>query len=658
MFGKFVIDKSIYEYDPKNLGNEFVQDYNKVMNESITINNLATSLMGANSGDQTKDNLEISNLYLFLNSDGMINKWGWLFDYLVTKTTNNYAKTQNDLLKGKSTNYSLWYGGRHLLSRLQNFFTMTKVTATSYVGADFLEEANYSDLKTYIDSLETKGVYSCGEYNFNKIGENVTLPSALKAEEGYQFDGWYLEETKYESNETYKVTNLNVKFEPRFTELTFSIDNRLESSKLELTTFINSIGEIKQNIALPTSNKTYSTTISYSSSNTDVLSNTGVFNRPYKPTTVTLTATISYNGNSVTETYKFDIDGYKKLENIASSYVYTNYDKVSDEFFETMDIIYCAFMLIDVDGGFTGKDGEGNSISSTNTRYKNYMKNYILPKAHANGDWVVISIGGGGSAYDKAFEAICDDNAKIDTLVKNIIALINECGFDGVDIDWEIPDTGTDFTKLMEKLYPAVKANNPNHIVTAAIGGGKWQPPKYDLINSGKYLDFINVMTYSMASESGYHHTALYKSSTYFDPTNKVAKTLVSCSIEESVKIYNDTYGIPSSKLIVGGAFYASKQTRTSKDATWKSSGSISYTNIKNTYLKDPNYTYYYDTNCQAPYLLSKDGLTFISYDDPTSIKVKCEYILKNDLAGFMYWQNGQDTTGDLVKAIKEGLKK
>ena len=129
-------------------------------------------------------------------------------------------------------------------------------------------------------------------------------------------------------------------------------------------------------------------------------------------------------------------------------------------------------------------------------------------------------------------------------------------------------------------------------------------------------------------------------------------------TIEESVKIYNDTYGIPSSKLIVGGAFYASKQTRTSKDATWKSSGSISYTNIKNTYLKDPNYTYYYDTNCQAPYLLSKDGLTFISYDDPTSIKAKCEYILKNDLAGFMYWQNGQDTTGDLVKAIKEGLKK
>ena len=86
--------------------------------------------------------------------------------------------------------------------------------------------------------------------------------------------------------------------------------------------------------------------------------------------------------------------------------------------------------------------------------------------------------------------------------------------------------------------------------------------------------------------------------------------------------------------------------------------GSIDYTSIKNNYLNDDDYEYFYDDIAQVPYILSKDKTLFISYDDPRSILAKCEYVKNNDCAGVMYWENGCDSTGDLVNAIYDGLKK
>ena len=53
-----------------------------------------------------------------------------------------------------------------------------------------------------------------------------------------------------------------------------------------------------------------------------------------------------------------------------------------------------------------------------------------------------------------------------------------------------------------------------------------------------------------------------------------------------------------------------------------------------------------------------KDGTIFISFDDDRSIIAKCKYVFEKKLAGIMYWENGCGPTGDLVKAIKEGMKK
>ena len=281
-----------------------------------------------------------------------------------------------------------------------------------------------------------------------------------------------------------------------------------------------------------------------------------------------------------------------------------------------------------------------------------------MPKARANGDWVIVSI-----APDSEWSTIAASSNRINTFADNIVNLINTYGFDGVDIDWETPllSEKTKFVEMMRVINTKVKANNPNHIVTAAIAGGTWQPPNYDLVNSHQYLDFINMMTYGMVSNNGYYQNALFKSTTYNYPTFNVGKTLNSCSIAESVAIYN-SYGIPNSKIIVGAAFYGIKQTRTYDTASstwiWTNAGSVSFTYITNNYMTSDLYKAYYDSNAGVPYIVKLDGTEFISYDNPRSIAAKSLYIIENELGGMMYWENGLDSTGSLLNAMKEGLFK
>jgi chitinase len=454
--------------------------------------------------------------------------------------------------------------------------------------------------------------------------------------EGYLLEGWYLDSefiTKYTFS---TMPSENITLYAKWVPIDWS------DIELYLSNLIPN--QLSDNIILPTSYKTYS--ISWISGNPDIISNTGFYNRPYQATIITLSAIIQLGQHRLTKTYEIEVEGYKSLTApLTSSYIYRDYNLVNDSFFQTLDIINCAFITANSAGTLSGSAVLSN------------INNYIMPKARENGNWVIFSI-----APDSDWSAIASSSSRINTFADNIVAMINQYGFDGVDIDWETPTSleAPRFTLMMQVIYTKVKENNPNHLVTAAIAGGMWQPPRYDLENSHQYLDYINMMTYGMVSNNGYYQNALSRSTIYDNPTNSVGKTLTSCSIEESVAIYN-SYGIPNSKIIVGVAFYGIKQTRTFNQTTqtwsdWVNAGSVSYTSLINNYLNNSSYKYYYDTFAKVPYILKTDGTLFISYDNPRSIADKSEYIIENGLAGMMYWENGHDSTGTLLLAMENGL--
>ena len=381
------------------------------------------------------------------------------------------------------------------------------------------------------------------------------------------------------------------------------------------------------------------------SSNNIYLTNEGKFKRPYKEMKVSLGVKLSYNGREINKEIEFNLKGYKDLKNIASGYVYRGYDKLTENFFETMDIIYCAFLLFNDDGTF----------KANTTVLENILK-YVIPKAHQKGIYVVASLGGGGDEPRKAFVNVTKDEATRKKFTEEVMKLVDKYGFDGIDIDWETPTSSEApyFTLLVKELNEKLKAKDESLLLTAAITGGKWQPPRYDLKNSGKYLDYVNVMTYGMCYSNGNYQNALYRSTEYNDKENGVGNTLETCSIQESIDVFNDLK-VSNDKLIFGAAFYGVKQKKS--NGKWSSNGSISYTNIKDLMNSD-SYTYVYDENAGVPYLLSKDKTIFISFDDSRSIEEKCKYIRETGCAGIMYWENGQDTTGDLVIAMYKGLKK
>lgn len=400
---------------------------------------------------------------------------------------------------------------------------------------------------------------------------------------------------------------------------------------------------VDSNIILETSY--IDTTITWET-NSLYLSNSGKLKRPYEKTNIEITYSIEYNNQTLKGSIPLTLEGYKDItKNVASGYIYRNYYGLTNQFFETMDIIYCAFIMFNPDGTL-----KNNAGVLANIEYS------VLPKAKENGIYTVLSLGGGGSEPSSAFASVTKNAEARKTLINNIIDLINKYGFDGVDVDWETPTSSQAqyFTLFIKELNEAVKKNNSHHLVTAAIGGGKWQPTRYDLSNSSKYLDFINVMTYSMSSSSGYYQNALYKRTGFHNTENRVGGTLSSCSIDETVTIYNNL-GVQNNKLIFGLAFYGTRQYN--NEGRWVSNGSVYYTTIKNQYLNNPNYTYYYDEDAQVPYIISNDLTTFISFDDPRSIAAKCDYVKNNNCAGLMYWENGCDTTGDLVQAIYDNLK-
>ncbi len=406
---------------------------------------------------------------------------------------------------------------------------------------------------------------------------------------------------------------------------------------------------MSNDLSLPLSNNTYGTNIEWNSSKPDEISNSGKYGRVYHDTNVTLTATIKYNQESITATYEVIAKrNYKELNKpIASGYA-RKVTQLTETDYNTLDIITCAFATLNADGSITG------------STFLNNCKNTTIPNAHAKGDYVVLSL-----SPSSKWTTACDPaNNLYDTIATNVVNVINTYGFDGIDIDWEYPKSGqyTWFTNLVSAINAKVKANNPNHLVTAAIGGGKWQPAYYDLTNSAKYLDYINVMLYSMCSGDGYYQNALYKSTSYFDSTNKCGKTLTSCSVDETVKLYRDTYGVSFDKLIIGIPFYGIRQSRTfdedtQKWSSWGSGASVTYATVKS-YIDSNDYDLVFDTVSKVPYLLSKDKTRFVSYENSQSINAKAEYVINNNLAGIFFWDNQNDLSGELIGYLKTALSK
>lgn len=391
------------------------------------------------------------------------------------------------------------------------------------------------------------------------------------------------------------------------------------------------------NIILPTTNNTYGTTITWSSSDTSAISNTGVYGNPYVDTLVTLTATVSYMGSSEEATYDVVAKRYYSDlgDGVSIAYMYFSNSTASDNTYQNIDIVVFAHAKIN-------SSAEITNISTL----ASYLPSRVS-KCHNNGTYAILSFGMLDSDGLAAMSTVAANPSLRATLINNIISAINTYNLDGVDIDWEFPATSekTNFTLFMKELRTAVKLNNPHHLVLAATGIDSY--PRYDFENSAQYIDYISIMTYDMQNSSiATHQSAL----TY--ASGKCYK-----AVNNAYTYYVTNSGISPNKLILGIPFYGRKFTNTSGlGSSATAAGPLEYSTIVSTYLSDNNYIQYWDNNCQVPYLYSSIDQTFITYDNEASIALKAEYAASHGMAGLMYWQDAQDSGDVLFNAIIQGM--
>lgn len=246
---------------------------------------------------------------------------------------------------------------------------------------------------------------------------------------------------------------------------------------------------------------------------------------------------------------------------------------------------------------------------------------------------VMLSVGGWGSG--RFSEMAADEQNRL-SFANDCLRVVEEFKLDGIDIDWEYPtssDAGIssspqdkeNFNLLMRDLRAVL--GNDKLLTLASSAYAEY----IDFHSCMQYLNFVNVMTYDMATAPK-HHSPLYASE----------NTKGSC--EGAVKAHIEA-GVPVSQLVLGVPFYGRGGTALPSF--------VDYKDVKT----DGEFVEMWDEKAQAPYLADKDGILVLGYDTPKSLKLKCDFIKENGLLGGMYWEYaGDNDSADLQKVLAAEL--
>ena len=265
---------------------------------------------------------------------------------------------------------------------------------------------------------------------------------------------------------------------------------------------------------------------------------------------------------------------------------------------------------------------------------------------------VVLSIGGwGAGGFSEALST--KENTAI--FVNSIKEFVEKTGIDGIDMDWEYPNSGAagiafspddtpNFTYFLKELRKALDSIRPNLLLTVAVGAGLKCVKDIEIAKIKDYIDYLNIMTYDLGhSENGKfrHHTNLFKEAD--DPQ---------VSGDQAVKAYHEA-GMPYEKIIIGSATYGKVFTLDKNDVP---KGHYPYWKIETELANDKSVKFVWNEDANAPIaILNKNH--YVTYDDKRSVKDKCLYIKKLGLAGIMYWEYTSDKNASLLKTMYENLK-
>jgi len=281
---------------------------------------------------------------------------------------------------------------------------------------------------------------------------------------------------------------------------------------------------------------------------------------------------------------------------------------------------------------------------------------------------VLVSVGGWLWSTNFSDMALTAESRRL--FEDSVMQFLTQYDLDGLDIDWEYPgmpgaghpfrpEDKQNFTSLVKELrerFDSVARRSGKRLyLTIAMGASDDVIANTEMNKVQKYVDTVNLMAYDYyepGSESitGNHAPLLVNPA---DP-KKV-------SAAESVHAYEKA-GVPSEKILLGVPFYGHEwgEVPDQNHGLFQTGKPIpaAYApfHVIESSMLGHGFTRYWDEKAQVPYLYSNEKHIFVSYEDPESLKEKCEYVLDHKLGGVMFWEYFGDSGGALLQAIDSAL--
>lgn len=286
----------------------------------------------------------------------------------------------------------------------------------------------------------------------------------------------------------------------------------------------------------------------------------------------------------------------------------------------------------------------------------------LVTNAHQSKVQVLLSLGGWG--WDKQFAEIMKSPEAENRYVNSVMEIVDGYDYDGIDLDWEYPDTQEEvvgFERLarrFRKQLDELGQKKGRHLFQTMAASSN--PPTLKWITNELLLetmDWVNVMTYDFAGDwTSYagHNSPLFASSKVSGQRRSTELTMK----------YLLERGMPANRLAVGLPLYGrgfgvSEPYASTKDAprSRRVPGGGDYRNVEKL-IKEQGWKRQWDDETKNPWAIAPDGSAVISYDDAESISLRTEWAMKQGFRGVFFWQIGGDLLSDGTNPLQEAARR
>ncbi|KAI0448173.1 glycoside hydrolase superfamily [Xylaria telfairii] len=292
---------------------------------------------------------------------------------------------------------------------------------------------------------------------------------------------------------------------------------------------------------------------------------------------------------------------------------------------------------------------EGDSWNDVGTNLYGCMKQLNLLKRRNRNLKVLLSVG--GWTYSANFKQPASTPEGRATFASSCVELVKNLGFDGIDIDWEYPQSAEEaanYVALLQAVRAALDSygadKNAHFELTVACPAGAQNYDKLDIPGMDASLDFWNLMAYDYAGS--WDAKAGHQANLRPSGANPGATPF---DTEAAIAAYTGR-GVAPAKIVLGMPLYGRAFRDTEgPGAPYNGVGEGTWENGVHDYKKLPldGAEERVDEEAGATYCYHPGSRTMVSYDTVPMARQKAEYIAEKELGGAMWWESSADKEGE-----------